>query len=42
MNHCHRYLKALHPISLSPFVDWPIPTIVKLRRVVLKVSLDSL
>jgi len=25
MKHCHHYLQALHPISLLPFVGWPIP-----------------
>jgi len=25
IKHCHRYLKALHPISLPTFVPWLIP-----------------
>jgi len=27
VKHYNRYLKVLQPISLPPFVDWPIPDI---------------
>jgi len=26
INHCHRYFKALHPISSASFVGWPNAT----------------
>ena len=32
MKHCHRCLKTLPPISLTPFVGWPIPA----RRFLMK------